>query len=78
MEKITALSTTSDENFSLQMRTAAASLLGQLVSYAGKDGTTLSGTPSAVSYVGPVPQITVGGVNVPLDAILSITAQPAS
>ena len=78
MEKITALSTTSDENFSLQMRTAAASLLGQLVSYADKDGTTLSGIPNAVSFAGPVPQITIGGVAVPLDAILSIAAQPTS
>jgi flagellar basal-body rod modification protein FlgD len=78
MEKITASSTTSDENFSLQMRTAAASLLGQLVSYTGKDGTTLSGTPSAVSYAGPVPEITIGGVAVPLDAILSISTKPAS
>ena len=77
MEKMTALSTTSDENFSLQMRTAAASLLGQIVSYHGKDGSVLSGTPSAVSFAGSVPQISIGGVDVPLDSILSITTKTA-
>jgi flagellar basal-body rod modification protein FlgD len=77
MEKMTALTTTSDENFSLQMRTAAASLLGQIVSYHAKDGSVLSGTPSSVSYAGSVPQISIGGVDVPLDAILSIATKTA-
>jgi flagellar basal-body rod modification protein FlgD len=75
MEKITSLNTTSDENFSLQMRTAAANLLGQIVSYTGKDGGTVTGTPSSVSFAGSTPQITIGGVNVPLDSILSVTAK---
>ena len=78
MEKITAMTTTSDENFSLQMRTAAAGLLGQIVSYHGKDGTVLSGTPNSVSYAGAVPQVTIGGMAIPLDAILSISTKPAS
>lgn len=78
MEKMTALTTTSDENFSLQMRTAAASLLGQIISYHGKDGTVLSGTPSSVSYSGSVPQVNVNGMDIPLDAILRISTKPAS
>jgi flagellar basal-body rod modification protein FlgD len=78
MEKITALTTTGDENFSLQMRTAAAGLIGQLVSYTGKDGQTANGTPDSVSFAGPIPQLSIGGVAVPLDAVLSISANPAS
>jgi flagellar basal-body rod modification protein FlgD len=78
MEKITALATTNDENFSLQMRMAAASLVGQEVSYADEDGETVTGIATSVSYAGPVPQVTVGGKEIALDAISGITAAPAS
>jgi flagellar basal-body rod modification protein FlgD len=78
MEKISAMTTTSDEDFSLQMRTAAARLLGQIVSYHGTDGSVLSGIPDSVSYAGSVPQVSIGGKEIPLDAILSISTKPAS
>ncbi len=74
MEKITALTSTNEENFSLQMRMASASLIGQQVSYQGSDGATVTGTATAVSYSGTVPQVTVGGKTVSLDAISGITA----
>ncbi|MCY0903387.1 flagellar hook assembly protein FlgD [Arthrobacter sp. H14-L1] len=73
MEKLSALDTTSNENFSLQMRMAAAALVGQQVSYAGKDGETVTGIASSVSYAGPVPQITVDGKTLALDAISGVT-----
>jgi len=81
MEKITALSTTSDENFSLQMRMAAAGLVGQQVSYTDADGRSVSGIATAVSFAGRVPQVTVGGTEIALDAIsgvASASAPPAS
>jgi flagellar basal-body rod modification protein FlgD len=78
MEKLTALAATNDENFSLQMRMAAASLVGQEVSYADKDGKTVTGVATSVSYAGPVPQVTVGGKEIALDAISGITSHPAS
>jgi flagellar basal-body rod modification protein FlgD len=78
MEKLTALSTTNDENFSLQMRMAAAALVGQEVSYTGEDGTSVTGIATAVSYAGPVPQVTVGGKDIALDAISGVTARPVS
>ncbi|PXA67392.1 flagellar hook assembly protein FlgD [Cryobacterium arcticum] len=74
MEKLTALSTTSDENFSLQMRTAAAALVGQNVTYTDATGASVSGIVSAVSYAGSVPQVTVGKASVALDAISGVTA----
>ena len=73
MEKLTALSTTSDESFSLQMRIAAASLVGQNVTYTNASGVSVTGVASAVSYAGSVPQVTVGGVSVKLDAISGVT-----
>jgi len=74
MEKITALSETTDENFSLQMRTAAAALVGQSVTYTDAAGKSVTGLVSAVSYAGAVPQVTVGTVSVALDAISGVTA----
>jgi len=57
MEALTELSTTSRESFALQMRVAAAALVGKNVSYS--DGTTT---------------VTVGGKDVALDAIATISA----
>lgn len=78
MESLTNLGTKVDEGFSLQMRSAAAALIGEQVSYFGPDGTAVTGTATSVSYAGPVPEVTVNGVKVPLDAISSITSAPAS
>lgn len=74
MEKLTALSTTADENFSLQMRTAAAALVGQSVTYTDAAGVSATGLVSAVSYAGSVPQVTIGTVSVALDAISGVSA----
>jgi flagellar basal-body rod modification protein FlgD len=55
------------------MRTAAAAMIGKQVSYTDADGKTVTGTATAVSYLGSVPKVTVGGVDVALDAISGIT-----
>jgi flagellar basal-body rod modification protein FlgD len=77
MEKMTELATTGQEDFSLQMRIAASAIVGKEVSYTGDDGKTVTGIASGVSFTGPVPQVTVGGVEVALDAISGITTQSA-
>jgi len=78
MEKLTALAATNDESFSLQMRMAAAALVGQEVTYTRADGTTSTGIATAVSYAGKVPQVTVGGENVALDAVSGVAARPGA
>lgn len=78
MEKLTELTTTGKEDFSLQMRIAASGILGQEVSYTGTDGKAMTGIASAVSFATGVPQVTVGGVDVPLDVISGITSRPRS
>jgi flagellar basal-body rod modification protein FlgD len=77
MEKLTELSKTGTENFSLQMRMAAAALVGQDVSYEGEEG-TITGVATAVSYAGPIPTVTVGGKEVPLDVISGVATHSAS
>jgi flagellar basal-body rod modification protein FlgD len=78
MEQLTGMNKTSGENFALQMRIAASALIGQQVSYVGKDGTPVTGKASSVSFAGGVPTVTVGGVEVNLDSISGVTAASAS
>ncbi|MET3452321.1 MULTISPECIES: flagellar hook capping FlgD N-terminal domain-containing protein [Curtobacterium] len=80
MEQITNQTTTANENFSLQMRIAAANLVGKQVSYTdAATGTSVTGTASAVSYANSVPTVTVNGKEVALDVISGITTTaPAS
>jgi flagellar basal-body rod modification protein FlgD len=73
MESIATMTTTSEENFSLQMRGVAAALVGREVSYYGADGSLVTGTATSVSYAGPVPQVIVDGREIPLDLVAGIT-----
>ena len=80
MEKLTNMDTTSQEAFALQMRQAAAALVGHTVSYLDKDGATKTGVASSVSYAGSVPVVTVGDQKINLDAISGVvtpTPDPA-
>ncbi|OIH93750.1 flagellar hook assembly protein FlgD [Curtobacterium sp. MCBA15_001] len=73
MEQITNQTTTGNENFSLQMRIAAANLVGKQVSYTdATSGAAVTGTATAVSYAQSVPTVTVNGKEVDLDVISGI------
>lgn len=72
MQKLTDIAANSTQDFSLQMRSAAAALIGRNVTYTGSDGTPGSGTATAVSYSGSVPQVTVNGTSVALDALTGV------
>ncbi len=72
MEKLTSMDKVALENFSLQMRTAAAAMIGQTVSWLDKDGTTKSGIAESVSFASGVPVVKVGEVNIPLDQISGV------
>lgn len=78
MEKMTELSAGAKESFSLQMRTAAAQIVGSEVSFALPDGTSGTGVATSVSFALGVPVVTVGDRKIPLDSIsgISIPAAP--
>jgi len=79
MEKLTNMDSTNQENFALQMRMAAANLVGHTVSYIDKDGNTKTGLASSVSYEGSVPVVTVGDQKINLDSISGVvTPAPAT
>lgn len=77
MEKTTEMAANSKEGFSLQMRSAAAALVGQTVNYTLPNGTVGSGIANSVSYSGPVPTVMVGSQSVTLDAVSGVGASPA-
>jgi flagellar basal-body rod modification protein FlgD len=79
MEQVTNQTTTANENFSLQMRIAAANLVGKQVSYTdATSGKSVTGTASAVSYADSVPTVTVNGKEVALDVISGITTSASA
>ncbi|MCX8454259.1 flagellar hook assembly protein FlgD [Paenarthrobacter ureafaciens] len=78
MEKMTELTAGSKESFSLQMRTAAAQIIGTTVDYALADGTKGSGTATSVSFAEGIPLVSIGDRKVPLDSITGITAGPSA
>lgn len=72
MEQLTELTDTGRESFALQMRVAAANLVGQEVSYFDADGVEHTGTVTGVDFSLNVPLVTVGDATVPLDAVSSV------
>jgi flagellar basal-body rod modification protein FlgD len=72
MEKLTTMTDTIAESFALQMRDAAATLLGKQVSYTQADGTVKTGVAQSVSYKYSVPMVVVDGVEVTLDAVQTV------
>jgi flagellar basal-body rod modification protein FlgD len=73
MEQLTTMTGLSEENFSLQMRIAAAGMIGKQVTYTAEDGTSVTGIASAVSFADKVPTVTVDGKAIKLDAISGVT-----
>ena len=72
MEQLTTMAGLDEENFSLQMRTSAAALIGRTVSYTGPDGVAVTGVATSVSFVNAVPTVTVGGKEIQLDWISGV------
>lgn len=61
------------EAFALQMRDAAATLLGKKVSYLDADGVEHTGIATAVSYKDAVPTVTIGDKSIALDKVSGVT-----
>lgn len=78
MEQLTAVNSTTSSGYDLQMKTSAAALIGQQVTYADSTGTSVTGAATAVSFAGTTPTVTVGGVSVPLDSITGVAATAAA
>jgi flagellar basal-body rod modification protein FlgD len=78
MEQLTSLNTSTTNSYDLQMRSAAANVLGKQVTWTGSDGAAKSGTVSAVAFSGSTPSLTVGADTVPLSDVTGVTEVAAT
>ncbi|WP_341482045.1 MULTISPECIES: flagellar hook assembly protein FlgD [Arthrobacter] len=78
MEQLTAMAKMDEENFSLQMRIAAAALIGQSVTYTNEAGESVTGIARSVSYAAGVPTVNVDGVDIQLDSISGVVSTAAA
>jgi flagellar basal-body rod modification protein FlgD len=76
MEQLTALATTTTENFALSMRQTAAALMGQEAQYVDAAGVEKSGIVTAVSFAAGVPLVTIGDTAVSLDSVSGLKLNP--
>lgn len=60
------------------MRSSAAALVGQKVSYTNAKGVDVTGIATSVSFAGSTPTVTVGTDVVPLDSVSAVTSSTAS
>ncbi|MDH2443861.1 flagellar hook capping FlgD N-terminal domain-containing protein [Amnibacterium sp. CER49] len=73
MEQLTNLSSATTNSYDLQMRSAAANVLGKQVTWTGADGSAQSGTVTAVGFTGTTPTLTVGSATVSLSEVTGVT-----
>ncbi len=78
MEKLTDMATTSQDGFALQMRSAAAEMIGRTVEYADANGQVQTGTAGSVAYDGTMPAVKVGQAWVPLNQIIGVVADTSA
>jgi flagellar basal-body rod modification protein FlgD len=78
MQQLTSLNSATTDSYNLQMRSAAANVLGKTVSWTDADGTARSGLATAVSFSGSTPSVTVGGDTVALTDLSGISTTSSS
>jgi flagellar basal-body rod modification protein FlgD len=78
MEQLTSLNSSTTDSYNLQMRSAAANVLGKSVTWTGADGSAKTGLATAVSFSGGTPTVTVGGDTIALTALTGISTITAS
>ncbi len=77
VEKLSELAETTRASFDVQQRLGAATLVGRQVSWTAEDGTTRSGSVSAVTLLGGTPLLRVGDTDVALDKVTAVVAGTA-
>jgi flagellar basal-body rod modification protein FlgD len=78
LEKMQDVADRTAELLGAQLAFGASGLVGRHVTWAGEDGETLAGTVDGVTFGVGGPVLDVGGTEVPLASIVSVTAQPDS
>jgi flagellar basal-body rod modification protein FlgD len=72
IEKLTALATGQADVLASQLKLSASSMIGKTVSFAGSDGTDVSGVVTAATISGSNPTVRVGNMDVPLSSVKEV------
>jgi len=78
MQQLTNLNSATTNSYNLQMRSAAANVLGKTVSWTDADGAAHTGLATAVSFSGSTPSVTVGSDTVALTDLTGISTTTSS
>ena len=78
MQQLTSLNSATTESYNLQMRSAAANVLGKTVSWTDAAGAPHTGLATAVSFSGATPSVTVGSDTVALTDLTGISTTASS
>ena len=78
MQQLTNLNSATTNSYNLQMRSAAANVLGKTVSWTDAAGAAHTGLATAVSFSGSTPSVTVGSDTVALTDLTGISTTTSS
>lgn len=74
LEKLDQVAQQSAQALSAQMAFGASGLVGRSISYTDADGAAQKGTVDAVSFTASGPMLSVGGTDVPINNVVSVSA----
>jgi len=78
LEKMQSVADKTSELLSIQMAFGASSLIGRTVAYPDTNGNSLSGVVDSVRFDSSGPVLNIGGQDVPLTAVTSVTGGSAT
>jgi flagellar basal-body rod modification protein FlgD len=78
MQALSTMSDTETSNFTLQLRSASAAMIGQNAAYVDANGVTQSGAVTGVTFYSDQPYVTIGGVSVPFESLTAVGGDAAS
>ena len=74
LEKLDQVAQQSAQALSAQMAFGASGLVGRSISYTDADGAAQKGTVDSVSFTASGPMLNVGGTDVPINSVVSVSA----
>jgi flagellar basal-body rod modification protein FlgD len=73
LEKLTNVADQTQQALSAQLAFGASGLVGRTVGYTDADGSSATGAVSSVRFTSTGPMLQIGGSDVPLSSITSVT-----
>jgi flagellar basal-body rod modification protein FlgD len=78
VEKLSALEKLAQKAYDSSQQQAATSLIGKTITYTTASGDSATGVVTSASVNASIPNLTVNGINVSLDAVTAVSAPAAN